>query len=97
EGTIAITAKPTHYERSKQEADHYVADLARDGFPAVFLHPSAVYGPVPAASPGLNQLVADLARGKIPALLPGGMPVVPAADVARGHVLAESHAPAVDT
>jgi dihydroflavonol-4-reductase len=92
EGTIDPAPRPTAYERSKQEADRYVADLARDGFPAVFLHPSAVYGPVPAASPGLNQLVADLARGKIPALLPGGMPLVPAADVARGHVLAETQA-----
>jgi len=93
EGTIAVTAKPTHYERSKQEADHYVAELQEHGFPAVFLHPSAVYGPVPAASPGLNQLVADLARGKIPMLLPGGMPVVYAADVATGHLLAEATAP----
>lgn len=90
EGTIDPTPKATAYERSKQAADRCVADLAREGLPAVFLHPSAVYGPVPAASPGLNQLVADLARGKIPVLLPGGMPVVPAADVALGHVLAET-------
>jgi dihydroflavonol-4-reductase len=93
EGTIAVEPKPTAYERSKQEADRHVARLVRDGFPAVFLHPSAVYGPVPAASPGLNQLVGDLARGKIPLLLPGGMPVVFAADVAVGHVLAETSAP----
>jgi dihydroflavonol-4-reductase len=93
EGTIAVAPKPTHYERSKQEADRYVTDLVRAGFPAVFLHPSAVYGPVPAASPGLNQFVADLARGKIPMLLPGGMPVVYAADVATGHVLAETAEP----
>ena len=93
EGTIAVAPKPTHYERSKQDADRYVSELVEAGFPAVFLHPSAVYGPVPAASPGLNQLVADLARGKIPMLLPGGMPVVYAADVGTGHVLAESAAP----
>jgi len=93
EGTIAVEPKPTAYERSKQEADRHVAALLRTGFPAVFLHPAAVYGPVPAASPGLNQLIGDLARGKIPLLLPGGMPVVYAADVALGHVLAESCAP----
>jgi dihydroflavonol-4-reductase len=93
EGTIAIEPRPTAYERSKQEADRYVTGLVAQGFPAVFLHPSAVYGPVPAASPGLNQLIADLARGKIPMLLAGGMPVVPAADVATGHVLAEERAP----
>jgi dihydroflavonol-4-reductase len=93
EGTIAVAPKPTPYERSKQEADRYVSELVAAGFPAVFLHPSAVYGPVPAASPGLNQLVADLARGRIPMLLPGGMPVVYAADVATGHVLAEAAPP----
>jgi dihydroflavonol-4-reductase len=90
EGTIAREPKPTAYERSKQAADRYVADLVPRGLAAVFLHPSAVYGPVPAASPGLNAFVADLARGKIPMLLPGGMPVVHAADVAAGHVLAET-------
>jgi dihydroflavonol-4-reductase len=92
EGTIEREPRPTAYERSKQEADRYVTELVREGFPAVFLHPSAVYGPVPAASPGLNHLVRDLARGKIPMLLPGGMPLVTADDVARGHVLAEERA-----
>jgi dihydroflavonol-4-reductase len=90
EGTIARDPKPTAYERSKQAADRYVAELVGRGLDAVLLHPSAVYGPVPAASPGLNAFVADLARGKIPMLLPGGMPVVYASDVAVGHVLAES-------
>jgi dihydroflavonol-4-reductase len=93
EGTIAVEPRPTAYERSKQEADRYVTDLLARGFPAVFVHPSAVYGPVPAASPGLNQLLADLARGKIPMLLAGGMPVVHAPDVATGHVLAETREP----
>jgi dihydroflavonol-4-reductase len=92
EGTIAIEPKPTAYERSKQEADRYVSALAREGFPAVFLHPSAVYGPVPAASPGLNRLVADLARSRVPMLLAGGTPIVYAADVATGHVVAEERA-----
>jgi dihydroflavonol-4-reductase len=48
---------------------------------------------VPASSPGLNAFLADLVRGKIPMLLPGGLPLVYAADVATGHLLAESHAP----
>jgi dihydroflavonol-4-reductase len=83
---------PTAYERSKQEADRAVVALAGRGLPAVFLHPSAVYGPVPAASPGLNGFIADLARGRVPMLLPGGMPLVYASDVAAGHVLAEERA-----
>ncbi len=81
--------KGTHYERSKQAADRWVAGAVTRGLPAVFLHPAAVYGPGPAASPGTNQFLFDLRDGKVPALLPGGMPLVFARDVGIGHVLAE--------
>ena len=81
--------KGTHYERSKQEADRWVAGAIERGLPAVFVHPAAVYGPGPSASPGTNQLLLDLRAGKIPALLPGGMPLVFSRDVGLGHVLAE--------
>jgi dihydroflavonol-4-reductase len=81
--------KGTWYERSKQAADRWVAAAIERGLPAVFLHPGAVYGPGPAASPGTNQLIFDLRDGKVPALLPGGMPVVFSRDVGLGHVLAE--------
>ena len=81
--------KGTHYERSKQAADRWVAGAVARGLPAVFLHPGAVYGPGPAASPGTNQFLRDLVGGKVPALLPGGMPVVFSRDVGLGHVLAE--------
>lgn len=81
--------KGTHYERSKQAADRWVAAAVARGLPAVFLHPGAVYGPGPAGSPGTNQFLLDLARRKVPALLPGGLPVVFSRDVGLGHVLAE--------
>ncbi len=57
--------------------------------PVVFLHPSALYGPGPSSSPGLNNSIAKLLRGQMPALTPGGVPVVFAPDVGEGHVLAE--------
>lgn len=93
ESVIDPQPKGTAYERSKQAADRLVVAALERGLPAVFLHPSAVYGPVPAASPGLNDLIARLLRGEIPMLLPGGMPVVYAPDVAAGHLLAETRAP----
>ena len=80
--------KATPYERSKQEADRLVTAALERGLPARFLHPSGVYGPAPITT-GVNDFVRRLARGEIPMLLPGGMPVVFAADVARGHLLAE--------
>jgi len=62
----------------------------------VFLHPSGVYGTGPTDSPGTNQFIIDLAKGKIPLLLPGGFPVVFAPDVAQGHILAEEKAKTMD-
>jgi len=92
ESVIDPEPKGTAYERSKQQADALVAAMLDDGLDAVFLHPSAVYGPGPAGSPGINQLVADLRARKVPGLLPGGMPVVFAEDVGEGHVRAEERA-----
>lgn len=89
ESVLDAQPKGTAYERSKQEADRVVTAALGRGLPAVFLHPSGVYGPAPAGSPGLNALVRDLLAGKIPMLLPGGLPVVYAPDVAAGHVRAE--------
>lgn len=89
ESVIASAPKGTAYERSKQEADLVVVEAIQRGLMAVFLHPSGVYGPGPMASPGINQLVLDLKHGKLPMLLPGGVPLVYSEDVGEGHVLAE--------
>ncbi|HYC54385.1 MAG TPA: NAD-dependent epimerase/dehydratase family protein [Candidatus Binatia bacterium] len=92
ESAIDPNPKATAYERSKQAADRVVTEALANGLPAVFLHPSGIYGPGPETSPGTNQLLADLVKGKVPMLLPGGMPVVYSDDAASGHILAERHA-----
>jgi dihydroflavonol-4-reductase len=84
--------KGTSYERSKQRADQIVTAAAADGLDAVFLHPSGCYGPAPSDSPGTNDLLVKLWHGKVPALLPGGYPVVFAPDVGEGHVRAAERA-----
>ena len=89
ESTIASTPKGSPYERSKQDADRAIVALEARGLPVRYLHPSAVYGPAPVLNPGLNDLLVRLVKRQIPMLLPGGIPVVFAPDVARGHVLAE--------
>jgi dihydroflavonol-4-reductase len=93
ESVLDAAPKHTWYERSKQEADRLVQRAVDAGFPAVFLHPSAVYGTSPTTSPGTNDLMRRLIAGEIPLLLPGTMPVVFADDVARGHLAAESSTP----
>lgn len=94
ESVIDPKPKGTYYERSKQDADKLVTEALDRGLPAVFLHPSAVYGPGPLvkSSPGVNDLILKLYRGQVPALLPGGFPVVYAPDVGEGHVLAAEKA-----
>lgn len=84
--------RPTAYERSKQAADRLVVVALARGLDAVFLHPSAVYGPAPVVTVALNDFLIRLANRKIPLLLPGGMPVVHADDVASGHLAAADQA-----
>ena len=78
----------TPYERSKQGADRIVAEAMEAGLPARFVHPAAFFGPSPSATPGVNALLVKLARNRMPALPPGGMPVVYGPDLGRGHILA---------
>ena len=52
ESVIDERPKPTAYERSKQDAALLVTAAPELGLPAVFLHPSALFGPGPACSPG---------------------------------------------
>jgi dihydroflavonol-4-reductase len=90
ESMLATEPKGSHYERSKQEADRAMVALAGRGLPVRFAHPAAVYGDAPALNPGLNDVLVRIVRGKVPMLLPGGIPVVLVDDVARGHLLLEA-------
>jgi dihydroflavonol-4-reductase len=92
ESELDPSPKGTAYERSKQRADRLVVEAAAAGLDAVFLHPSAVYGPAASDSPGINELIVRLWHGKVPGLLPGGFPVVFAPDAGLGHVLAAEQA-----
>jgi dihydroflavonol-4-reductase len=83
----------TPYQRSKREADRIVVAALQRGLPAVFLHPSGLYGPAPFLTRGLNDLLVRLAKRKVPLVLPGGMTLVYSEDVAEGHVLAAERAP----
>jgi len=90
EDMIDSRPKPTAYERSKQAAEREVASGLERGLPVRIVHPAAVYGVAPVTTQGVNSLIERLARGRIPMLLPGGMPVVFSDDVATGHLLAMS-------
>ena len=89
ESTVDEQPKGTPYERSKQQAFLLIREAIASGFPAICLHPSAIYGPGPTDSPGINNFILDLKNGKVPMLMPGGLPLVFSEDVGEGHVLAE--------
>ncbi|MEV4560444.1 SDR family NAD(P)-dependent oxidoreductase [Kitasatospora sp. NPDC049285] len=88
ESRLASGRLGTAYQRSKLAADEHVTEaVLRDGLPARIVHPSAVYGPGTVGTT-LNQVLLKLLRNQVPALPPGGLPVVYAPDVAEGHLLA---------
>lgn len=89
ESIVDDQPKGTAYERSKQDAFRLVLEAIEKGLPAINLHPAGLYGPGPTDSPGINNFIVDLKKGKVPMLLPGGLPLVFAEDVGEGHVLAE--------
>ena len=89
ESIIDKEPKGTAYERSKQKAFQLVLNAIENGLPAINIHPAGLYGPGPTESPGINSFIVDLKKGKVPMLLPGGLPLVFSEDVGGGHVLAE--------
>ena len=88
EDRVAEDPKATAYERSKQRAEELVLGEARHGIEVVIVNPSAVYGPGPWASAGVDRVLRDAIRGRLPALPPGGMTLTYVDDVAAGHLAA---------
>ncbi|KAL6048422.1 NAD-dependent epimerase/dehydratase family protein [Balamuthia mandrillaris] len=83
------TPRKTAYQQSKLAAHKLVKDeVEQHNFPAVFLCPAGVYGPGLSASPTANALFLDLVEGKLPFLLPGGLPLIYGPDVGEAMVLA---------
>ena len=73
------------YHRSKVEQE-FVALAAQ--LPVVLVLPTAPIGPGDWRPTPTGRMVLDYARGRMPAVVSGGMNLVPVEDVARGHVLA---------
>src|SRR3954452_23535887 len=88
ESEVADYSKDTAYERSKQLAERLVLEEAERGIEVVIANPSSVYGPGPWQGTGLDRAIRDAIRSRLPATPPGGMTLVFADDVARGHLAA---------
>ena len=88
ETQLADYPKGTAYERSKQHAEELVLAEAQQGIEVVIVNPTAVYGPGPWASAGIDNVIRDVVRRRLPAVPPGGMSLVYVDDVADGHLAA---------
>jgi dihydroflavonol-4-reductase len=89
ESRVATKPKNTAYERSKQHAEELaLAAVQGSDTTLVFVNPSALYGPGPGSVSLDEQVFKPVARGRLPALTPGGMGIVHARGAAAGHLLA---------
>jgi dihydroflavonol-4-reductase len=88
EDRVARQPKGTAYERSKQRAEELVLGEARHGIEVVIVNPSTFYGPGPWAKAGIDRVLRDVIRGRLPALPPGGMTLAFVDDVAAAHLAA---------
>lgn len=88
ETALADYPKGTAYERSKQHAEELVLGEAGEGIEVVIVNPAGVYGPGPWAAAGLDNVLRDVIRRRLPGLPPGGMTLAHVDDVSAGHLAA---------
>lgn len=82
-----FTKHPHPYFACKWVMENRVLEEAQKGMPAVVVNPTGCFGPYEMKDERMC-LIPQLAKGKIPALIPGLINVVDVADVGEGHVLA---------
>jgi dihydroflavonol-4-reductase len=77
------------YKRSKVVAERLVeAMIAREGLPAVIVHPSTPIGPRDIRPTPTGRVIVAAASGRMPAFVDTGLNLVHVDDVAAGHVAA---------
>lgn len=79
---------PSHYKRTKQEAEALVLAYAARGLPAVVVNPSTPIGPWDRKPTPTGRLLVDFLNGRMPAYVKTGLNFVHVGDVAKGHLLA---------
>lgn len=78
----------SHYVRSKYLAELLALNMARDGFSVVVVNPTSPVGPGDVKPSSSGKRILEVLAGRVPSFPPGGLNVVAARDVARGHILA---------
>ncbi|MCS6912817.1 MAG: NAD-dependent epimerase/dehydratase family protein [Myxococcales bacterium] len=81
-------AEAPAYDRTKAEGEAVVRDAVAQGLDAVIVNPTGVIGPNDFRPSHMGQVLLDLRRGRLPALVAGGFNWVDARDVAEGIIQA---------
>lgn len=76
------------YDRSKAMGEAAVREQVELGLDAVVVHPSGVIGPNDFRPSRFGRALLTMAKGRLPALTPGGYDWVDARDVAQGAIAA---------
>jgi dihydroflavonol-4-reductase len=80
------------YDRSKAAGEEAVYQGIQRGLDAIIIRPTAVVGPHDYQPSHLGTAILAIARGKLPALVPGGYDWVDVRDVVQGALSAEEKA-----
>jgi len=79
---------PSHYKRSKQEAESLALSYVAQGLPVVVVNPSTPIGPWDRKPTPTGKLLLDFFTGRMPAYVKTGLNFIHVRDVAQGHLLA---------
>jgi dihydroflavonol-4-reductase len=90
---LVTSLKNAPYDRSKAGGTREVKKGIEKGLDAVMIHPTAVIGPYDFQPSYLGEAILMMARGKLPALVPGGYDWVDVRDVTMGTIAAAEKAP----
>lgn len=83
------TASPAPvYDHTKARGDQVILGAVERGLPAIIVHPSAVLGPHDYKPSAMGQVILDLARGRMPALVDASFDWVDVRDVCSGAIAA---------
>ncbi len=76
------------YDCSKAAGERVVLQAVEDGLDAVILNPTAILGPFDFGTSYTGEMLRDLFRGKLPAIVKGGFDWVDVRDVAQAAIAA---------
>jgi len=76
-----------HYKRSKWQAEQFVLDAAKQGFPAIVAMPTTPVGPWDWKPTPTGKIILDFLNGKMPGYVETGLNFVGVEECAAGHLL----------